>query len=90
MVGCKEFNGYKYVIIANPHGIMTKIDYTHKIEKLRKKEKLPREIKTPQDIDNEHGECAMELNHFYKKLYNIEYEYDPEEEAYETIREMFK
>lgn len=90
VVGCKEYDGYKYVIIANPHGTMTKIDYTHKIEKLRKEGKLLREIKTPQDIDNEHGECAMELNHFYKKLDSIEYEYDPEEESYEALREMFK
>ena len=89
IVGCKECDGYKYVIIANPYGSMTKIDYNKKIEKLRKEGKLPREVKTPQEIDNAHGECAMELNHFYKKFATIDYEYDPEEEAYKAIRKMF-
>lgn len=90
VVGCREHDGYKYVIISNPHGDMTKIDYSKKIDALRRKGKLPREIKTPQDINNSQGECAMELNHFYKKLTSIDYEYDPEEKAYKALREMFK
>lgn len=97
VLDCMEHDGYKYIIIANPHGTTTKIDYAAKLERMKKKGTLPKTVTTPQQIDNANGECAMELNDFYKKLASIDYAYNPEEvarkreeKAYEALRDMFK
>lgn len=62
-----EHEGYKYIVLKNPHQMTTAINY-------KKSSKLPPEVKLPEQIDKVKNECMMELNHFYKKLASIDYD----------------
>lgn len=62
-----EHEGYKYIVLKNPHQIKTSINY-------KKSSKLPPKVKLPEQIDKVKNECMMELNHFYKKLESIDYD----------------
>ena len=71
VLGTIESNGYKYILLRNPHKLKTKIDYSSKIKK------LPKIVKLPKEIDMEKNECMMELNHFFKYSALIEYNKTP-------------
>ena len=60
-----NLDGYNYVVIRNPHDVLTKIDY-------RKSKKIPEKITLPEEI-SDRNECRMELNHFMKKIKKISY-----------------
>ena len=68
VVAYVEKDGYKYLILRNPHDTRTKIDYT-------KSKKLPRTVRLPVEMsDNlDKNECMMELNHFCKYLLGLGY-----------------
>lgn len=69
VVGVDIKDGYKYIVLRNPHDVRTKIDYRKSIKDLEK----IKEVQLPDDIPDR-NECKMELNHFMKKLASINYD----------------
>lgn len=55
----------KYIIIKNPGGIQTEIDYN-------KSKHIPKGVELPNRKVG-FNECIMELNHFMKKVASINY-----------------
>ena len=68
-----EHEGSKYIVLKNPYNVKTKINY-------KKYPCLPKEVKLPEQIDKlGNNECMMELTHFCKLLFSIDYDTTPKE-----------